>query len=156
MARDGIGRCAPGSAGLRDAGEMPRGDGRVGLNVATYMAWQQRGSASSYNSTSGHNIGVGGYTNKILLYAVLFKRCRLCETAMICCKPVGSHDCPKNHDVFSKSMKPISIVSLATTFYRDDVSPSFDQLKHGESGVFPFTPMYLHNTRFKYQRTFRA
>jgi len=45
------------------AGEKPRADGRVGLNVATDMAWQQRGSARSYNSMSGHNIGDGGYTN---------------------------------------------------------------------------------------------
>ena len=41
-------------------------NGKIGLTCAMDGGWQKRGTGTSYNSRTGHNFAIGGYTNKII------------------------------------------------------------------------------------------
>ena len=63
----------------KKAGEVADHTGRMAIACSMDGAWQKMGSGRAYDSTSGHNLGLGGYTKRILSYVVLCKKCAKCE-----------------------------------------------------------------------------
>ena len=88
------------------------------LVVTSDNGWQKRSSGRAYNSPTGQNLGLGGYTKKVLYYVLLSKRCKLCEVAASKCCPVREHICPRNFSASAKSMEPAATIIMATQLYR--------------------------------------
>ena len=78
---------------------MMNGD-KIGITIGADGAWQKRAiGRSSYNSTTGHNFGVGGYSKKIVSLQCYSKHCRICEEASKKqLEEPRQHRCPKNFD----------------------------------------------------------
>jgi hypothetical protein len=90
-------------------------------------AWQKRTiGKGTFNSTTGHNFGVGGgYSNKIILLQVYSKHCRICELAEKNNNIVlpKEHRRPQNFDmnVSSKSMEPSGAVQHCIDIGRSNI-----------------------------------
>jgi len=130
---------------------MLEGD-KVGITIGADGAWQKRAiGRSSHNSTTGHNFGVGGLSNRIVSLQVFSKHCRICEEAAKrdVVEP-RSHRCPKNFDEgrSAKSMEAQGAVQhcveIATgpsgahvaAVVTDDDSTTRSNLKHSLEDVF--------------------
>jgi ribosomal protein L37AE/L43A len=80
------------------------------------MGWQVRSSGGKYGSCTGHAMLIGAHSRKIMDSIVYNKRCTICnkheqrriETGQI----VKKHECMKNYDGTSKSMKAAALVSM--------------------------------------------
>jgi ribosomal protein L37AE/L43A len=80
------------------------------------MDWQVRSSGRKYGSCTGHAMLIGAHSRKIMDSIVYNKRCTICnkhkqrriETGQI----VKKHECMKNYDGTSKSMKAAALVSM--------------------------------------------
>ena len=127
-------------------------DGKVGMTIGADGAWQKRAiGRSSYNSTTGHNFGVGGCSNKIVSLQCFSKHCRQCELS----KKQGkdepkAHRCPKNFDPArsAKSMEAQGAIQHCVSIARgpsgayvagvvaDDDSTTRSNLRHSLKEVF--------------------
>ena len=88
------------------------GQVRVGLTATMDGAWQKRSSGSNYNSRTGHNFAIGGFSGMIIALVVFSKHCRMCEVAKKKNKEPKEHRCAQNFPMekSSKSMEGIGSV----------------------------------------------
>jgi len=125
---------------------------KIGITIGADGAWQKRSiGRSSYNSTTGHNFGVGGCSNKIVSLQCFSKHCRHCEEA----KKKGidepkTHRCPRNFDAArsAKSMEAQGAIQHCTFVagsqsgayvagvVTDDDSTTRSNLRHSLKDVF--------------------
>ena len=117
----------------------------VPLTVSYDMGWNKRSSGNKYDSISGHGFIMGGNTKKILNHRCLSKCCSLCDTKNLRNnKEPPPHECPKNHQGSSKSMKCEAIFQMVkesfydhrftiSTIISDDDSTMKSNLKHSYS-----------------------
>ena len=96
------------------------GQVRMGLTATMDGAWQKRSSGNNYNSRTGHNFAIGGFSGLIIAVAVFSKHCRMCEVAKKRNKQPKAHRCSKNFPMESaKSMEGIGTVEhCKSTFSR--------------------------------------
>jgi hypothetical protein len=92
--------------------------------VSFDMGWQQRSSGQNYNSMSGHAHLVGALTRKPVSFSLTSKRCNFCLTwkkkipeENICFMP--EHECTKNHEGTSTSMKPAACLHMVVDLYNN-------------------------------------
>jgi hypothetical protein len=97
----------------------PDGQPRLGLTAAMDGAWQKRSSGHNYNSRTGHNFAVGGFSGLIMALVVFSKHCRMCEVAKRNNKEPKNHRCPKNFamEKSAKSMEGIGSVEHCKTVF---------------------------------------
>jgi len=130
---------------------MMEGD-KIGITIGADGAWQKRAiGRSSYNSTTGHNFGVGGYSNKIVSLQCYSKHCQICEEATKKqLEEPRQHRCPKNFDAArsAKSMEAqgaaqhcIEVATGPSGAYiagvvTDDDSTTRSNLKHSLKETF--------------------
>ena len=123
---------------------------KIGITVSADGAWQKRSiGRGSYNSTTGHNFAVGGYSKKIVSSQCYSQHCRQCENAEKKETVVKNHHCPQNFDInmSSKSMEPVGAVqhcidvgrSAANVYIAslvtDDDSTTRSNVKHALADV---------------------
>jgi hypothetical protein len=69
------------NGGILSICQWTDGQVRVGLTATMDGAWQKRSSGNNYNSRTGHNFAVGGFSGLIIALVVFSKHCRMCEVA---------------------------------------------------------------------------
>ena len=86
---------------------------KIGLTVGMDGAWQKRSiGRGTYNSKTGHNFAIGGYTKKIISIVAYSKHCFTCDRATKLGIDAPIHRCARNYDAdrSSKAMEPLAAV----------------------------------------------
>ena len=86
---------------------------KIGLTVGMDGAWQKRSiGKGTYNSKTGHNFAIGGYSKKIISIVAYSKHCFTCSRATKLGINPPIHRCAKNYDAdrSSKAMEPLAAV----------------------------------------------
>jgi len=119
--------------------------GRPAITIAYDMGWNKRSNGHRYDSISGHGIGVGQVTNKVVATKLYSKACVVCDSKKYKgadAPSIPNHGwCPKNHDGSSKAMESKGIFDLFVDLWRnkniaigeivsDDDSSMRSQLRH--------------------------
>ncbi|XP_039303466.1 uncharacterized protein LOC120357356 [Solenopsis invicta] len=74
------------------------------------MGWSTRGTGRNYDSLTGSAALIGLFTQKVLSYTSLNRKCRMCDRG----HDPEDHDCRRNFEGSAKAMEPKAAAQLAT------------------------------------------